>query len=262
MRFHLYYNRYRLVNVLSVSAGIWLSMSGIARQDLPLFPHNVSTREGGSSSDEHLHDQAIVRKIAACGSPSLYRPVRNGLLNRHDSSLPSDLQPDPQLPTMKTHLRIKLLALTLLVGWITFTACAATMLSGEDALTALKDGNTRYIAGKPIHPNQDAARRTTVAKGQNPFATVLTCSDSRVPVELLFDQGLGDTFVVRVAGNVSDTDEVGSIEYGVGHLNTPLLVVMGHTSCGAVKAVLEGLQVHGSIPALVDNITPAIAQAK
>ena len=139
---------------------------------------------------------------------------------------------------------------------------AATTLSSDDALKTLKDGNARYVAGKVTHPNQDAARRTTLTKGQDPFVTVLSCSDSRVPVELLFDQGIGDTFVVRVAGNVSDTDEVGTIEYGVGHLNTPLLVVMGHTGCGAVKAVLEGATVHGSIPALVDNIAPAVALAK
>ena len=134
--------------------------------------------------------------------------------------------------------------------------------TANEALEKLKDGNIRFLSGAPIYPHQDADRRTEVAKGQAPFATVLTCSDSRVPVELLFDQGIGDIFVVRVAGNVSDTDEIGTIEYGVGHLHTPLLVVMGHTGCGAVKAVLEGAEVHGSIPALVDNITPAVAQAK
>lgn len=141
-----------------------------------------------------------------------------------------------------------------------FTSFAAP--SASEALKALTDGNARYVGGKAVHPNQDATRRTTVAKGQNPFVTVLTCSDSRVPVELLFDQGIGDTFVIRVAGNVADTDEIGTIEYGVGHLHTPLLVVMGHSSCGAVKAVLEGAQVHGSIPKLVDNIAPAAAKAK
>jgi carbonic anhydrase len=93
-------------------------------------------------------------------------------------------------------------------------------------------------------------------------ATVLSCSDSRVPVELLFDQGIGDVFTVRVAGNVADTDELGTIEYGVDHLETPVLVVMGHTKCGAVTAVATGAEVHGHIPALVDNIGPAVAQAK
>jgi carbonic anhydrase len=159
---------------------------------------------------------------------------------------------------IKTEL---LLAVALLVAApIPSPASAAT--TPDEAIQQLKTGQARFLAGKPIHPNQDAARRTEVAKGQNPVATILTCSDSRVPAELIFDQGIGDVFVVRVAGNVSDTDEVGTIEYGIGHLNTSLLVVMGHSSCGAVKAVLEGAQVHGSIPELVDNIVPAVAQAR
>lgn len=137
-----------------------------------------------------------------------------------------------------------------------------SITNAEAALVKLKAGNIRFVSGKTTHPNQDAARRLEIAKGQTPFVTVLSCSDSRVPVELLFDQGIGDTFVVRVAGNVADTDEIGSIEYGVGHLNTPLLVVLGHTSCGAVKAVFEKADVHGSIPELVDNIVPAIARTK
>ncbi|MEI6712883.1 MAG: methyl-accepting chemotaxis protein [Verrucomicrobiota bacterium] len=134
--------------------------------------------------------------------------------------------------------------------------------SASDVLAALKEGNARFTEGTSTHPNQDAARRTTVAGGQTPMASILSCSDSRVPVEVLFDQGLGDLFVVRVAGNVAATDEIGSIEYGVGHLNTPLLIVMGHTSCGAVKAVLEGADVHGSIPKLVEPIIPAATKAK
>lgn len=134
--------------------------------------------------------------------------------------------------------------------------------TAEEALKRLVAGNSRFVAGKPEHPNQNADRRIAVSTGQNPFVTVLSCADSRVPVEMLFDQGIGDTFVVRVAGNVADTDEIGTIEYGVGHLNTPLLVVLGHTSCGAVKAVVEGAKVHGSIPELVDNIVPAAEKAK
>jgi methyl-accepting chemotaxis protein/carbonic anhydrase len=142
---------------------------------------------------------------------------------------------------------------------VSFTFAAP---SPAEAWQQLKDGNARFSAGSPHRDHQDAARRAEVATGQTPFATVLTCSDSRVPAELLFDQGIGDIFVVRVAGNVSDTDEVGTIEYGVGHLHTPLLVVLGHVGCGAVKAVLEGAEVHGSIPELVDNIAPAVARAR
>ncbi len=130
------------------------------------------------------------------------------------------------------------------------------------AQARLVEGNRRFVIGKPARPNQDPSRRAALAKVQKPFATVLSCSDSRVPVEIILDQGIGDVFVVRVAGNVADTDEVGTVEYGVGHLGTPLLVVLGHTGCGAVTAVLEGAEVHGSIPQLVDNIAPAVSKAR
>jgi methyl-accepting chemotaxis protein len=142
------------------------------------------------------------------------------------------------------------------------TASAGPAPTSSEALAQLQAGQTRFVAGSPTHPHQDSGRRSEIAGTQAPFATVLTCSDSRVPPEILFDQGLGDLFVVRVAGNVADTDEIGSIEYGAGHLHTPLLVVLGHTGCGAVKAVLEHAQVHGSIPDLVDNIGPAVEKAR
>ncbi len=149
-------------------------------------------------------------------------------------------------------------------AWALFSSSlyAATTSSAAEALKALQEGQARFLAGKPTHPHQDAARRAEIVAGQNPLATILTCADSRVPAELIFDQGLGDVFVVRVAGNVAGTDEIGTIEYGVGHLGTPLLVVMGHTSCGAVKATVEGAQVGGSIPDLLGNIAPAVAQAR
>lgn len=127
------------------------------------------------------------------------------------------------------------------------------------ALQRLQEGNTRFSEGRSIHPNLDTARRlVTSTLGQKPFATVLACSDSRVPVEIVFDQGIGDIFTIKVAGNVADTDEIGSMEYGVDHLGTPVLVVLGHTHCGAVTAVTTGEEVHGSIPQLVDNIVPAL----
>jgi carbonic anhydrase len=109
-------------------------------------------------------------------------------------------------------------------------------VSPEVALSRLVDGNRRYIADKPIHPGQRAADRARAAKGQTPHTMVLTCADSRVGPELLFDQGLGDLFVVRAAGNNVDDHLVASLEYAEEHLGSRLLVVMGHTSCGAVKA--------------------------
>lgn len=131
-----------------------------------------------------------------------------------------------------------------------------------EALKKLKEGNQRFVEERVIRPNQTFERVVRISKGQKPFVSVLSCSDSRVPPEMLFDQGFGDLFVVRIAGNVADTDEIGSLEYGMGHLGTKLLVVLGHTGCGAVSAVAKGASVHGHIPALVDNIIPAVKKAQ
>lgn len=140
---------------------------------------------------------------------------------------------------------------------------AAHPVSPEQALQMLSEGNLRFALGQSTHPNTSFSRRlVTTTDGQAPFATVIACSDSRVPVEILFDQGVGDLFVIKVAGNVADTDEIGSAEYGVDHLGTPVLMVLGHTYCGAVTAVTTGAEVHGSIPKLVDNIVPAVEKAK
>ncbi len=145
------------------------------------------------------------------------------------------------------------------------SAAAASQDPGvrpDEAMQRLKDGNGRFAAGKSSHPNITPARRQETTKdGQKPFVTVLSCSDSRVPPEAVFDQGVGDVFVVRVAGNVCDVDEAGSIEYGVDHLGTPLLVVLGHTHCGAVTAVVTSAEVHGNIPPLVGKIRPAAEKA-
>ncbi|MBN8218728.1 MAG: carbonic anhydrase [Spirochaetes bacterium] len=135
--------------------------------------------------------------------------------------------------------------------------------SPDEALSWLQSGNRRFLAGTPLSTNLSLERRLDTAKaGQRPFATVLGCSDSRAPLESIFHVGVGDLFAVRVAGNVADTDEIGTVEYGVEHLGTPLLVVLGHSSCGAVTAVVKGAKVEGSIPALVSKIVPAVARAK
>ncbi|PKL37475.1 MAG: hypothetical protein CVV44_14075 [Spirochaetae bacterium HGW-Spirochaetae-1] len=136
-------------------------------------------------------------------------------------------------------------------------------ISPDEALTLLKTGNERYSTARMIHPNITRLRMEETDKnGQHPYATIIGCSDSRVPLELIFDAGLGDIFVIRVAGNVADTDEAGSIEYGVDHLGTPVLIVLGHSKCGAVTAVAKGDEVHGNIPRLVDNIGPAVDKAR
>ncbi len=139
----------------------------------------------------------------------------------------------------------------------------APPMSAEQAYQLLREGNARFLAGKSERPNLTAKRiEETAGQGQHPFATILSCSDSRVPVEHVFDRGIGDLFVIRVAGNVIDIDEAGTTEYGAGHLMTPLVVVMGHTQCGAVTAVVKGAQVTGNIPKLVEHIIPAVERAK
>jgi carbonic anhydrase len=117
-------------------------------------------------------------------------------------------------------------------------------MSSEEAVRLLKEGNARYRGGNMAPPDRGAAKRLlTFEKGQNPFAVVVACSDSRVPVEILFDRGIGDIFVVRVAGNTCGVSETASIEYAVAHLETPVVVILGHSRCGAVTAVAES---HGS----------------
>ena len=144
-------------------------------------------------------------------------------------------------------------------------AHASESLTPDGALQLLVEGNNRWVAGAIQNPNCDSERRNEQASGQTPSVTVLTCADSRLPVERLFDRGVGEIFTVRVAGNVAGDREIGTIEYGLGHLHTRLLVVMGHTKCGAVKACVDGAHnsaLHGSVRELVASIEPAVDRAK
>lgn len=134
-------------------------------------------------------------------------------------------------------------------------------ITAEQAVQKLLDGNARFVSGNVEHPNQSAERRAEVVSGQHPFAIVVGCSDSRVPPEIIFDQGIGDIFVVRTAGQVMDDAALGSIEYGAEHLGIPLVVVLGHDSCGAVKATVEGGEAPGHIASLVEAIQPAVDEA-
>ncbi len=131
-------------------------------------------------------------------------------------------------------------------------------MTGDRALEKLLDGNRRYVTFKQEHPNQTPERRAELKDGQNPFAVILGCSDSRVPPEVIFDQGLGDLFVVRVAGNVVGNMALGSIEYAVSHLRTPLIVVLAHSDCGAVTATVSG---HDELPGQLGYLTAAIQPA-
>lgn len=124
------------------------------------------------------------------------------------------------------------------------------------------EGNARFVAGLATHPDQTTERRLALVSGQNPFAIVLTCSDSRVAPELCFDQGLGDLFVIRNAGNVLDDHVIGTMEYAVEHLHVSLIIVVGHEKCGAVTAAVSGGTIPGHIHSITDDLAPAVEQVR
>ncbi|MET9448972.1 carbonic anhydrase [Streptomyces cinerochromogenes] len=134
------------------------------------------------------------------------------------------------------------------------------------AFELLMAGNQRFVAGTPEHPNQDATRRTETAPSQQPFAVLFGCSDSRLAAEIIFDRGLGDLFVVRTAGHVAGAEVLGSIEYGVSVLDAPLVVVLGHDSCGAIaaaRATADGGKVPGGfVRDVVERVTPSVLAAR
>lgn len=139
-------------------------------------------------------------------------------------------------------------------------ASSAVGVTADEALQKLMEGNSRYVESKMTAGALcDTAARETLAKGQKPFAIILSCSDSRVPPELIFDQALGQIFVVRVAGNVTDPIVLGSIEYAAEHLGSPLIMVLGHERCGAVTATVDAKgRGEGNIGAIVKSIAPAV----
>ncbi len=137
-----------------------------------------------------------------------------------------------------------------------------TRPTADEALAILLEGNKRFVEGKLEHPNHCEESRHAVAEGQEPIATVLTCADSRVPPVDIFDQGIGDIFVVRVAGNIIGDHSLGSIEYAVQHLHTPLVIVMGHSCCGAVGAVASEVKLDGHMSSFTAPIQAAIKNVK
>ncbi len=145
-----------------------------------------------------------------------------------------------------------------LVFPITFNRNGSHAMSESELWQELIAGNKRFVAGNPTHPHQSASRREEMAQGQNPRVAVLSCADSRVSPEIIFDQGLGDLFVVRVAGNCANDAILGSLEYAVEHLGTQLIVVLGHNRCGAVTAACAGGEAPGHIASLVDALAPAV----
>lgn len=152
----------------------------------------------------------------------------------------------------------------LLICAFAFASGGGTMITADEALQKLMEGNQRFIASQMKGQKLcDASARQALAKGQSPYAIILCCSDSRVPPEHIFDQGLGEIFVVRVAGNIADPVVLGSIEYAAEHLGSPLMMVLGHSRCGAVTAAVgaEG-KPEGNIGAILETISPAVNLAK
>ncbi|WP_174711070.1 carbonic anhydrase [Nostoc sp. TCL240-02] len=135
-------------------------------------------------------------------------------------------------------------------------------LNPDAALQKLMEGNQRFVEHQPQYPDQSALRLQEVAQAQHPFATILSCADSRVPAEIVFDQGIGDIFDVRIAGNIATHEAIGSIEYAVVLLGSPLLMVMGHERCGAVTAAVKKESLPGDISTFVKAIKPALKKVK
>ncbi|MBI3592874.1 MAG: carbonic anhydrase [Nitrospirae bacterium] len=149
-----------------------------------------------------------------------------------------------------------------LVLFVSISLAFAGAQKGEEAFTKIMDGNKRFVSGNIAQKDIGDSRRKELLKGQNPSAIVVTCSDSRVSPEIIFDQGLGNIFVIRVAGNVLDPVSLGSIEYAAGHLHTPLLILLGHEKCGAVSAALDAKEkIEGNIGAIIKKILPAVKKA-
>ena len=139
---------------------------------------------------------------------------------------------------------------------------AETAVTPDSVMAELKTGNAHHVQHQYKHPHETTTRQRELITGQHPHAEILSCADSRVPPEIIFDQGLGDLFVVRIAGNVATDTELGSLEYGAEHLHIPLLVVLGHESCGAVTAAVQGGAAEGHIATLVSLIKPAVDKTR
>jgi carbonic anhydrase len=160
--------------------------------------------------------------------------------------------------TMKSRLLAALLSVSACALFASDSGAAKPKVTPEAALELLVAGNRRFAAGRPMFPDQSPARRRELAQGQKPFAIVLTCADSRVAPELYFDQGLGNLFVLRNAGNLLNDHTIGSIEYAVEHLKVGLIVIVGHEKCGAVAAAVAGGHAPGHIGSIVASIQPAV----
>ena len=151
-------------------------------------------------------------------------------------------------------LLVAVFVVTAYVGISRFVTYNTKFTYPENPLTRLMEGNQRFYNFHPVHPDEDITRFKETAEGQHPVAVVISCSDSRLSPELIFDQGVGDIFVIRTAGNIIGGVELGSVEYAVEHLDARLVMVMGHEGCGAIKALVEGGEAPGHIRDIIDSL--------
>ncbi len=163
---------------------------------------------------------------------------------------------------MKTIVKVTVLSILSLTLGLSSMASSDCCQTADQALAKLKEGNKHFVTHRMKHPDETITRRKELQKGQHPFVAILSCSDSRVPPEIIFDQGLGDIFEIRNAGNVLDDHVIGSLEYAVAHAGVKLIVVMGHDDCGAVKATLGHAHESIYIQSLTQSIEPAAKISK
>jgi carbonic anhydrase len=241
-------------------------------------PVSRLTPKSASKAATPLHgaapanDHAPEKEHAAAGSPEpslddLFEnpPVKKAPGAKSGHAAPGDdahedLDADVEVPAPSSYRSAKPIGTKRAAA--NATADLGEPANADEALSRLQDGNERWASGRTTNPNSNASRRQEAAEGQHPFAAVLTCADSRLPVERVFDQGVGDLFVVRVAGNIAGTNETGTMEYGAEHLSVPLLVVMGHTKCGAVGAAAGEGTPEGALGELVGQVRPAVERAQ
>ncbi len=162
---------------------------------------------------------------------------------------------------VKIRLLAALIASLACASFASESAGSKPKVAADFALEILMTGNRRFVAGRPMFPDQSPNRRRELAAGQKPYAIVITCADSRVAPELFFDQGLGNLFVLRNAGNILNDHTIGSVEYAVEHLHVGLIVVVGHEKCGAVAAAVAGGPVSGHVRSIVEAIQPAVKES-
>ena len=226
----------------------------------------IPTDSWASEKEHHAHEPVQVESHPAEEEDPLIPDIEGHQLKPTDKAMliPAPAAVAPAAHTSPTTVPTKKVALKPEISLVAKPE-KTTPKSGmgfDEIVEKLKEGNQRYVKGQAYKPRQDSLQRSRVAKDQKPMVAVVGCADSRVPPEIIFDQGLGDLFIVRNAGNVLEPSIVGSLEYAVEHLGVTVILVLGHERCGAVKAACEPGKPTGHIGNLVEAIYPAVEYAR